>query len=266
MDIAHLHGVDIHYQATGEGPPVLLVMGMGARGDAWTLFSQALAGAGYRAIQYDNRDSGWSSVMTGKSYEISDMANDALGLLDHLGIPEAYLIGISMGGMICQELLLTAPGRFKRAVLMATSPGGPSSVPPQPDVIAALNVQGDITAESLRSTYTAITAPGFVKANASLTNLTVQLALQKTLPVDAMLRQMAATLRWTSWGRLDRIKTRTLIIHGDADPLIPRENAVLLAGRIPGARLRIIPCVGHLIPVEAPMVTMQAVLGFLSEP
>lgn len=267
MTIARIGDIEINYEVFGDrGPAVLLVMGLGTRGDSWAPISRALAGAGFRAIQFDNRDVGASSLL-GAEYEVADMAADALGLLDHLKIERAHLIGISMGGMIAQEILLRAPARFDRAVLIATSPGGAQAKMAAPELIRALLVMGgDGTAgpDGMRALYQAITAPGFADAHPELIEMTVAFALEHPVSREGLVRQMGAIGRFSTWDRLPHVKSPTLVLHGDADPLIPHENGVILAQRIPGAKLRTLPGVGHLVPLEAPAETFRAITSFFA--
>jgi pimeloyl-ACP methyl ester carboxylesterase len=265
MQTVRIGDIDIHYKTIGSGPPVLLIMGLGGRGDAWGPFAEALAAAGYTAIHFDNRDVGWSSLLDdNKVYEVADMAADAIGLLDHLGIAQADILGISMGGIIAQEILLRAPERVKRAVLLATTPGGPNAVHPPSEVGALLlqRAQGDPVA-LLRTVYSSITAPGFAASNPHLIDLAVEVALKKPTVPAAMMRQLSAIMRWSSWDRLPEVKTPTLVVHGDADPLVPYGNGVNIAARIPGARLVTLPNVGHLVPLEAPEPLYRTVTEFL---
>lgn len=270
MGIARIGDVDIHYDIFGEaGPAVLLVMGLGSRGDNWTPISRALAGRGFRAIQFDNRDVGRSSRFLGGSYEIADMARDAVGLLDHLGITEARLVGISMGGMIAQELAVRFPERFSRLVLLATWPGGELAKKPEGAILselASLAHGGDRAAAEgrLGAFYRAITGPAFVQKNPEVLDMAVAFALEGAPEVDGLLRQIQAISRFSIWDRLGDVRAPTLVLHGDADPLIPHENGELIARRIPGAELRTLRGVGHLVPLEAPLETYGALLDFLS--
>jgi pimeloyl-ACP methyl ester carboxylesterase len=264
MQTVRIGDIDINYKTLGSGPPILLIMGLAGRGDAWGPFAEALAEAGFTAIHFDNRDVGWSSLLEGKEYEIADMADDALGLLDHLGFRQADILGISMGGMITQEILTRAPDRVRRAVLVATLPGGPNTVQAPPEIGAQLlqSSQGDPVA-LLRSVYAAITGPGFAAENPHMIDRAVEVALQKPTVPAAMMRQLGAVMRWSSWDRLPDVKTPTLVVHGDADPLVPYANGVNIAGRIPGAKLVTLPKVGHLVPLEAPQALYAAVTEFL---
>jgi pimeloyl-ACP methyl ester carboxylesterase len=268
MSIAHVGDIDIHYEVIGEqGPPVLLIMGLGARGDQWTPMARAFAGAGFRAIHFDNRDVGRSTRCEGRQYGIADMAQDALGLLDHLGVERCHVAGISMGGMIAQELMLRAPSRVLRAALIATLPGGPNTKTPDPAMVARLFAMGGGAgalgpAESLADLYRAITGPGFGDAHPELIEMAVAFALSHPTAPDALGRQMAAAGSFSAWDRLPASQTPTLVVHGDADPLIPYENGVLLSKRIPGARLHTLPGVGHLVPLEAPVEMFGALSDF----
>ena len=270
MALARIGDVDIHYDIFGEsGPAVLLVMGLGSRGDNWTPISRALAGRGYRAIQFDNRDVGRSSRLSGGRYEIADMAGDAAGLLDHLGVREARLVGISMGGMIAQELAVRFPERFSRLVLVATWPGGDVAKKPDTPVLAdlaALARGEDRSAAEARLSafYRAITGPSFVQKNPELLEMAVAFALESAPEADGLMRQIQAISRFSVADRLGEIRAPTLVLHGDADPLIPHENGELIARRIPGARLHTLRGVGHLVPLEAPLETYGALLDFLS--
>lgn len=265
MKFARIRGVDIHYEVFGEGPPILLVMGLAGRGDNWTPLSQALAAAGHQAIQFDNRDAGWSSQLSGSNYELSDMAADAIGLLDALGIEQANLIGISMGGMIAQEMLIEYPSRVRRAVLMATSPGGKRAVPPEPEVLQNLfNLSGSHS-DAIRRVYASITGPGFAEANAQLMDLAVQFALLKPMTLEGMGRQFAALARFSAWERLSKIRTPTLVMHGDSDRLIPHLNGVHIAENIQGAILHTLKGAGHLLPLEAPREVFRLADSFFKE-
>lgn len=266
MDTARIGDIDIHYKTLGSGPPVLLIMGLGGRGDQWTPFAKALAEAGYMAIHFDNRDVGWSTQLDGREYEIADMASDAIGLLDHLGLQKADIVGISMGGMITQEILTRAPERVRRAVLIATLPGGPATVQAPPEVTGLLlqRANGD-PVTMLRTVYSTITAPGFATGSPHVIEMAIAMALEKPTSPAAMMRQIGAVMRWSAWDRLPEVKVPTLVVHGDADPLVPYANGVAIAGRIPGARLVTLPNVGHMVPMEAPERLYQEVHAFLGE-
>lgn len=270
MPIAQNGQVEIHYDVWGQsGPVILFVSGLGMRGEQWTPLSRALVGKGFRTVQFDNRDIGRSSQMTGVDYSVTDMATDTLAVLDHAGVDKAHVVGISMGGMITQEMLLRQPERFSRAVLMATWAGGQTATMPESRIVEMLIPRVDskdpVAVEAhLRKLYAGITAPGFAEKNGYMIDMIVAYALEQRIESEAMARQLRAVGRFSSWDRLPDVNVPTLVIHGDADPLIPYANGEALAQRIPGARLRSLPNVGHLVPLEAPFEAFGSILDFLS--
>jgi pimeloyl-ACP methyl ester carboxylesterase len=135
MPVTTIDGVTIHYNETGEGEPLLLIMGYGMPGDAWLGSLPFLHG--FRCIYYDNRGTGRSDKPAGP-YTIVQMADDAAGLLDHLGIARAHVYGVSMGGMIAQELVLRHPTKVRSLVLGCTLCGGEHSVMGDPQIIETL--------------------------------------------------------------------------------------------------------------------------------
>lgn len=270
MPVALNGPVEIHYEVLGtEGPVVLFVSGLGMRGEQWTPLSRALLGRGFRAIQFDNRDIGRSSTMVGIDYSIADMATDTLAVLDHAGMDKVHVVGISMGGMITQEMLLQRPDRFSRAVLMATWAGGQTMTLPESRIVEMLVPRMDpndaLAVEAhLRKLYAAITAPGFAEKNAHLIDMIVSFALEQRVSSEAISRQLRAIGQFSAWDRLTDMTVPTLVVHGEADSLIPYENGAQLSRRIPGARLRSLPGVGHLVPLEAPFEAFGAITDFFS--
>jgi len=270
MPIARNENVDIHYDLLGTtGPVVLFVSGLGMRGEQWTPLSRTLVTKGFRVIQFDNRDIGRSSKMEGVDYSVADMATDTLAVLDHAGVEQAHVVGISMGGMIAQEMLLRSPQRFSRAILMATWPGGQTMKMPESKIVEMLvprvDPQDTAALEThLRRLYAAITGPGFADKNAHLIDMIVSFGMEQRVGTDALARQLRAVGRFSAWDRLPEMAVPTLVVHGEEDPLIPHENGELLSRRIPGARLRSLPRVGHLVPLEAPFETFGSIMDFLT--
>lgn len=269
MPITRRDDVEIHYDFLGtSGPVVLFVSGLGMRGEQWTPLSRTFIAKGFRAIQFDNRDIGRSTKMDGVDYSVADMARDTFAVLDHAGVDKVHIVGISMGGMITQEMILTQPERFSKAVLMATWAGGQTMKMPESRIVEMLVPRIDPTDMAaveahLRQLYSAITAPGFAEKNGYLIDMIVSFALEQRVASDSVARQLRAIGKFSAWDRLPDAQVPTLVIHGDADPLIPYENGVALSERIPGAKLRTLPNVGHLVPLEAPFETFGSILDFL---
>ena len=265
MPGATIDGVNIHYDEAGEGDPLLLIMGYGMPGDAWLGSIPFLHG--FRAIYYDNRGTGRSDK-PGGPYTIDRMAEDAAGLLDHLGIARAHVYGVSMGGMIAQELALRHPTKVRSLVLGCTFCGGEQSRMPDPQIIEELvdvvcsMGNGDPAAWVDRQLPLMFT-PEWIAANPAIRDLFLMIApMLPPTPPETAHQTMAGLTGWTSHDRLPEIRMPTLILHGDRDVLIPVENAHVLAARIPGARLHIVPGAGHGYPAQDPVGIHQMVTDF----
>jgi pimeloyl-ACP methyl ester carboxylesterase len=229
---------------------VLLLCGIGAKRQGWYRQLPVL-GRRFRCLALDYRDVGDSDSASGP-YTIPDVAGDVLALCDELEIERASLVGISMGGFIALELALARPALVERLVLVVTSAGGPTHVSTSPDVMRAL-MPGDETLESgegARRVCSLVAGPGFAEAHPEAIDEFVEIARRRPMHVDAYLRQLEACRAHDVSGRLGEIGAPTLVIHGDADPLVPLANGLILAEGIPGARLIVYPGVGHIPEVE----------------
>jgi len=266
MPDAMINGVKIHYNEAGEGPPLLLIMGYGMPGDAWLGSLPFMSD--FRAIYYDNRGTGQSAAPPGP-YTIPQMADDAAGLLDHLGIPSAYVYGMSMGGMIAQELVLRYPGKVRSLVLGCTLCGGEHSTMGDPQIIESLiDVVGSMgkgdPAAWVDRQLPLLFTPEWIAANPAIRDIFLMMApMLPPTPPETAQHAMAGLFGWTTYDRLPQIKAPTLVIHGDRDVLIPVENAHVLASRIPGARLHIVEGAGHGYPAQDPVGVHQMVTDFL---
>lgn len=268
MPQATINGIQINYNEAGEGEPLLLIMGYGMPGDAWIGSLPFLQG--FRAIYYDNRGTGRSDA-PGGPYTIEQMAEDANGLLDHLGIAPAYVYGVSMGGMIAQELTLRHPTKVKALVLGCTMCGGAHATMAEPEVIDSLigvvqtMGKGDPAAwvdQQLPLLFT----PEWIAANPGIRDVFLMMApMLPPTPPETAQHAMAGMFVWSTYDRLPQIETATFVIHGDRDVLIPVENAHLIASRIPGAQLHIVEGAGHGYPAQDPVGVHQLITDFLRE-
>ncbi len=267
--------LEIDDQGPANAEPLLMIMGLGMQLTAWPdgLVTRLLA-AGFRVIRFDNRDAGLSQQLghlgqpniavaslqhllhlpVRSPYTLTDMALDALGVLDALGLRRAHVCGASMGGMIAQQLALLAPERVKSLSLMMTSSGsralpGPSlrvrgallKRPADPLDLAAM-------AERTYALFRLIGSPAYPTPEAELRQR-IMASLRRSNRPNGVLRQLAAIAADSRRAeQLGRIQAPTLILHGDADPLLPVAAAHDLARRIAGARLDIIPGMGHDLP------------------
>jgi 3-oxoadipate enol-lactonase len=229
---------------------VLLLCGIGAKRQGWYRQLPVL-GRRFRCLALDYRDVGDSDLATG-AYTIRDVAEDVFALADELDIAQASLVGISMGGFIALEMTLARPAFVERLVLVVTSAGGPTPVSTSPRIMRAL-MPGDVaveTGEGARRVCSLVAGPGFAERHPEAIDEFVEIARHRPMRVDAYLRQLEACRAHDVSTRLAAIDVPTLVIHGDADPLVPLDNGRFLAEHIPGARLIVYEDVGHIPEVE----------------
>ena len=270
------NGIDIEVEDTGPGmgaerPTVLLIMGLGMQLVAWPpAVVQLLVDAGYRVVRFDNRDIGLSQhfdhlgrpniVWAGLKhrlglrvkapYTLHDMALDAVGVLDALGIGKAHVVGVSMGGMIAQRVALAAPGRVQSLTSVMSSSGARGLPKADPKVLRVLfgrpanSSREAIVAHYLR-VYLAIGSPSFPTDEAELRER-IGRGVDRSFHPTGTLRQMVAIAADTTRAQeLAQIDKPTLVLHGHADPLVPFAHGQDTARRIPGARFAGIEGMGH---------------------
>ncbi|HZQ38225.1 MAG TPA: alpha/beta fold hydrolase [Dehalococcoidia bacterium] len=262
MPHARVNGISIYYEEHGAGTPLLLVMGFTANTTAWEPVLPALSSR-YRVIAFDNRGAGRSDAPEA-AYSMTELADDALGLLTHLGVERAHVYGVSMGGMIAQHIALRAPHRVLSVVLGCTSPGGKHAVTAAEPVIAALLGAATLPIEqAFDKTLPILYSDGFAAAHRD--ELYAR-ALQNA-PLRAseagVKGQAAAIQGHDTFDRLPEIAAPTLVLHGDADQLVPTANGRLLAEHIPGAKLTVYPGARHGFHVEFAEQSSADVLAFL---
>lgn len=242
----------LDYERSGEGPPLLMIMGMSGTSLHWgEPFLEALRPE-FELIVYDHRGVGASSRLDGP-LTIAQMAHDAAGLLDALGIETAHVLGISMGGMVAQELALAHPERVRTLALGCTYCGGPGSVLTSPAVIQRLAVgmmSGD-RALALRTAWEVNVSEKFA-ADADAYAAFLSIAHRRSVAVPVIQAQLQACAVHDSSARLPGVQMPTLIVHGTDDRILPVENGRLIASLIPGSRLEILEDVGHMFVWEHP--------------
>jgi pimeloyl-ACP methyl ester carboxylesterase len=262
-------GTAIYWEEHGRGEPLLLVMGLGVTLEGWSRIGPVLAER-YRTILFDNRGSGRSDVPPGP-YAIETMAADAIAVLDAALRPaqgkrveRAHVFGISMGGMIAQELALRHPDRVSSLILGCTAPGGRDAVPASREVIAALGARQSMPREQAMWTM----APYIYDASTPRARIEEDFArrLSATVTADGYFAQLDGIRAWTgSLQRLPSLAMPTLVIHGETDQLVPPENGRIIARAIPGARLVMIPNASHIFTTDRFDAARDAVLSFLKE-
>ena len=250
----------------GDATPVLLVHGLGYARWGWDGLPDLLTTAGHDVVLFDNRGIGDSDVPEGP-YTATQMATDALAVLDAAGIDRAHVVGSSLGGMIAQELALTAPGRVDRLVLLSTTPGGDDAAP-MPEVTVEL-LQRMPTMEPVEALHAAIRnalAPRWLEERPELVEEILAHRLEDPQDPAGWQAQAHAGTTYDGGGRLGAIQAPTLVLHGDADNVVAPANGQLLADRIPDARLVELPGHGHLPFWEDPARVSREVLAFLDGP
>jgi pimeloyl-ACP methyl ester carboxylesterase len=242
---------------------VLLLTGLASKRLGW--YNQMpVFGRIYRTIALDHRDVGDSDPVA-EPYTTADQADDAAEVLHALGIAQAYVVGISMGGFVALELALRHPEMVAKLVLTGTSAGGPTHVGPGPE-IAALLVQDrhvDDIGELSRRTYTLIMAPGYAELHPDVMDRVADTARYRPQSTESYTRQLQACLAHNASDRAGRIQVPTLVVHGDLDPLVPVANGRYLAEHIPGAHLIIYPGTGHISIIERADDYNRDVMAFL---
>jgi pimeloyl-ACP methyl ester carboxylesterase len=253
----------LHWERTGSGPPVLLIMGLGLSGGAWWRTVPVLARE-LGVITFDNRGVGRSRALL-HAYTTEAMADDARAVLDAAGIEGAHVYGISLGGMVAQQLALRHPERVRSLVLGATHAGGPRIVRPDRDVIAYLRRR-----LAMRHEEGAWGSVPFNYSRQARAEQPERIAedvaqhLGHPFPLQAYRAQMWAGALHDCSERLDRIAAPTLVVHGREDRMVPVENGRALASRIPDATLLELEGTGHLYPTEAPEVD-ERIAAFMLE-
>ena len=272
------NGIDIEYDIHGpaDGEPLLLVMGLGAQMTRWSPeFVKQFTDKGYRVIRFDNRDVGLTQKfdaagpgdiaaimqarMAGKpvkaAYTLDDMADDAAGLLDALGIKQAHVVGASMGGMIAQMVAASHPQKVLSLTSIMSSTGNPGLPQAKPEAMAILmsrptSEDPNELAERSVASAKVLGSPAYPASDADI-RARFHEDFKRSYYPAGVTRQMAAVM--ASGDRREAIKTvktPTVVIHGLADPLVPVEGGRDTAANIPGATLVEIPGMGHDLPVQ----------------
>lgn len=252
-------GIDVarpptaHWHQGGDGPALLLVNGWTASGLVWPSEWLRRLESAFFVVRVDNRGTGWSRTAPAP-FTIADLADDARDVLRACGVERATVLGLSMGGMIAQELAIRHPEVVERLVLVGTAPPVPDRLMPDPAPFAeALRrppAGTDLRAhfERLWSSYT---GPEFAEGHPELLDELVTQVLRRVTPRKQTLDQVRAISSWHGASRLRRLVVPTTVVHGNRDPLMPVGNGMRLARLIPGADYRELPGVGHLVPHEA---------------
>ena len=260
MSTAVLEGVQLAYDVEGTGEPVLLVQGLGYGRRGWGPAPGMLAQR-FTVVAFDSRGFGDSDVPPGP-YSTAQLAEDAVAVLDAAEIGTAHVVGISLGGMVAQELVLARPERVRKLVLCSTTPGGAASFPMPEQTVALMGSAAHLDPqEALQRLVTNALSPD---PPAELVEEIV--AYRTANPPDpaGWYAQAGAGAAHDAMSRLGDIRVPTLVVHGTADNVVDARNAALLAEKIPGSRLELFEGAGHLLPWERPQEFAALVEEFLA--
>ena len=271
MPVATANGIEIAYDTFGDpaDPAIVLVMGLGCQLILWHEdFCEMLVERGFHVIRFDNRDIGLSTkiedgpqpnpmaAMMGDnstaSYTLVDMADDTAGLLDHLGIEAAHFVGVSMGGMIVQQMAISYPDRVLSIVSIMSTTGDRSVGQPRAEAIPALMApapsdrEGSI--EFAIQMFKLIGSPGYPMDEAELRDLVTASYDRSHYPVGFMRQLVGVLASGDRTEALRSVKLPTLVIHGADDPLITVDGGRATADAVPGAKLMEVPGMGHDFP------------------
>jgi len=257
--------VNLYYEVSGQGPPLLLINGYGDHTGHWFCMQPVLEHY-FKVIAFDNRGAGRSDKPD-LLYTMKMLAGDAAALLDVLGISRAHVFGVSMGGMVAQELALNHPQKLNSLVLGCTIPGGVNSIYPEPEVLAFL-LDGErskrlTTAEIAREMWSYTCTAAFRQTHPEVGEEYIRITAMFPAPQHGLQRQGDAIAAHDTYDRLLKIKSPTLVMAGGEDRLVPPQNTQNLAARIPGAQAIILDKAGHGFFYEAAYRAGKIITDFL---
>lgn len=275
MALVTANGIQIEYETFGDAtsPALLLIIGLGCQLIHWQdAFCQQIADSGYHVIRYDNRDKGLSTKFEGPPadkimeiiialsmgqevpvpYTIEDMAMDAVGLLDALKIDKAHLCGMSMGGFIAQTFALNNPTRTLSLTSIYSTPGSRSKYPPTPEMNEAMMLAEPLEREAnighVTDFYKLTYGTGLVFDEAYHRSMVAR-AYDRSFCPEGTIRQLLAVLAQKDREEdLRQLKVPSLVVHGDADPLVPLAGGQATADAIPDAEFMVVKGMGHVLP------------------
>lgn len=251
MRFVEHQGAKLYWDEEGEGEPLLLIIGLGSTSRLWQRVRGELS-EHFRTLTFDHRGIGRSSRGNAK-HSMALMAADAAAVLDAAEVEQAHVFGVSMGGMVAQELALNFPHRVKSLILGCTMAGGPNAIRAPTPVTEGLTPE-QVSKLMISLSYHPSTPRKLIEED---------LAMIGTPAPAVYQAQLESITNWECFSRLPEIEVPTLLIHGAADQRIPVDNAPLIASQIAGAKVVTLPATGHVFLTEKPAATFEAVLDFL---
>ena len=259
MPYAPAGDIDLFYEVSGRGEPLLLLPGFGSWAELWSQpFLTALASR-CQLLLPDPRGTG-RSPRGSEPLTMERLVADALAVLDHEGALSAHVLGVSLGGMVAQQLTAEHPARVRGLVLGCTTPGGPEETPPRRVVLEEVQRHGPLGG----NLASLLVSPGYLKRRTGLLSRLALRAGARPTPLATLRDQFEAAAPFDFSGRLQEILTPTLVITGDQDVVIPPANARLLTRGIRGAHGVLVKDTGHCFYWEAPERAATAITDFLA--
>lgn len=256
--------IELYYEEHGTGAPLLLIPGFGT--GLWIWFKQLAAfSKEFRTIAFDPRGIAQSDAPDAP-VTIRMIADDVAALMKALNLESAHILGASFGGFVAQEFALQYPQMTRSLTLCCTSFGGPHHIPPSVETLQALaSTKGLNTEDRVRENLLLAFSPEFVEQNREEVEKVIKLRGQNFVPEYAYLHQLQAAMAFNTEERVSEIVAPTLILTGDADIIVPMENSINLAARIPDARLVVVKGGSHTFFIEQPLEFNRAVREFVKE-
>jgi pimeloyl-ACP methyl ester carboxylesterase len=245
MKYAQVGDLNMCYELRGDGPPLVLIMGLTANMDWWDPETLDALYERYRVLVFDNRGAGRTETPETGDFSCAQMADDTAGLMEALGIERAHVVGVSMGGMIAQELALSHPDKVDRLVLCVTFCGGKHTVYATQEVLQTMADTSGTADDMIRRILSIMFPAEWLEANKDHFDDFRERYLRAPCTPHNTVRQFMGTTKLDTYDRLPSIAAPTLVMCGAEDVLIPPVNSRTIAGRIPGAKLIEYPGSGH---------------------
>jgi len=263
MPQVKVKGITLYHEIHGRGEPLLLIHGLGYPCEMWfaqlLIFSQE-----FTTMIFDNRGTG-RSEKPDEEYSIRQMAENAIGLLDHLAISSAHIVGVSMGGLIAQEMAIEFPKRIAKLVLLSTHYGTgyweATNLLWEETLSVSTGKMEEIIREKLRFSLT----PEFYREQWEIINRIVKIRCVNPQPAYAFMRQFEAAKKFDAKERVRKISAPTLVLSGTEDRIVPIELARRLAEQIPNSRFYEIKRASHLAFIERADEVNRLILEFLRQ-
>jgi 3-oxoadipate enol-lactonase len=265
---ANVNGINLYYQVHGDGEPLVLIQGFGGGHRGWFFQTRAFQKY-FRVIVFDNRGIGRSDKAPGQ-YTVRDLADETIGLMDYLHIDKANILGMSMGGMVAQELAINYPDRLKKLVLVCTTTGDDDKSEVNPELLRALGgkqdyVETDLKGIDFEKSVVTITALSFNRRLYKMIFVPLTKFYVRRVGIQGHFKQMEAIIGHSTKDRLHLIRVPTLVMRGSEDRIISPHASEVIARLIPNAKLVKIEGASHAFAIEMPKRFNQEVLNFLKD-